>query len=174
MVNIQVFQFMIFILDGIIIGTLFDLFRVLRKCFKTKDFLTNIEDIIFWILVGIIFIFTMYNYCSGELRLFMILGLFWGIAIYLVLISKYFIKILAYVINILKNVISFCFGLIRTLMIIIFRKSIYPFLLLSKKIIFRPISLLYKKIRENFKNYLKNVSKNKKKRGDFLKKRRNI
>ena len=60
----QAYSFIVFILNGILIGLLFDIFRILRKSFKTPDFITYIEDILFWILTGIItlyFIFIFNN-----------------------------------------------------------------------------------------------------------------
>ena len=83
--------FVIFSLVGIIIGLLFDIFRVLRKVFKTKDILTYIEDILFWILTGIIIIYSMYRFCDGELRFFMMVGIMFGSIIYILSISKYII-----------------------------------------------------------------------------------
>ena len=41
-------------MNGVIIGILFDFFRILRKSFKTPDFVTYIEDVIFWILTGLL------------------------------------------------------------------------------------------------------------------------
>ena len=49
MVISQANLFLIFTLDGILIGLLFDLFRILRKSFKTADVVTYIEDTIFWL-----------------------------------------------------------------------------------------------------------------------------
>ena len=43
----QAYAFLIFILNGLIVGILFDVFRILRKAFKTSDFITYIQDIIF-------------------------------------------------------------------------------------------------------------------------------
>lgn len=43
----QVQIFIIFLIIGLCIGILFDLFRALRKTFKTPDFITYIEDITF-------------------------------------------------------------------------------------------------------------------------------
>ena len=54
MVTNQAYLFCIFIINGIIIGILFDFFRILRKTFKTSDLITYIEDSLFWILTGII------------------------------------------------------------------------------------------------------------------------
>ncbi len=50
MINEQVKLFFIFIINGLIIGLLFDFFRILRKSFNTKDLITYIQDIIFWII----------------------------------------------------------------------------------------------------------------------------
>ena len=50
MVTNQAYLFLIFIINGIIIGVLFDFFRILRKTIKTKDAITYIQDILFWIL----------------------------------------------------------------------------------------------------------------------------
>ena len=54
MVENQAYLFIVFSLTGIGLGILFDFFRVLRKTFETPDFMTYIEDIIYWVLAGII------------------------------------------------------------------------------------------------------------------------
>ena len=71
----QTYLFIVFTIVGIIIGVLFDIFRILRKSFKTKDIVTYMEDILFWILTGIIILFSMYKFSNGELRFFMIIGI---------------------------------------------------------------------------------------------------
>ena len=55
----QLFILLIFILSGYVIGILFDLFRITRKLFKLPNFVTYIEDVLFWILTGIILIFVI-------------------------------------------------------------------------------------------------------------------
>ena len=85
----QAYLFVIFTFVGMIIGILFDFFIILRKTFKTKDIITYIEDIIFWIMTGIIIIHSMYKLCDGELRFFMIIGIVLGTAIYMLTISRY-------------------------------------------------------------------------------------
>lgn len=46
----QIKIFMICLIDGIIIGFLFDIFRIFRKIHKTSTVLTYIQDIIFLLL----------------------------------------------------------------------------------------------------------------------------
>ena len=92
MVENQLELFLIFIINGIIIGILFDIFRVLRKTFKTNDLVTYLEDILFWILTGIIVLYSIFTFNNGEIRLFMFLAIFIGAVIYLFLFSSYFIN----------------------------------------------------------------------------------
>ena len=47
MVENQAYLFLIFIINGIVIGLLFDIFRILRKSFKTSDIITYVQDILF-------------------------------------------------------------------------------------------------------------------------------
>ena len=145
----QAYLFLVFSLVGIIIGILFDFFRILRKTIKTNDIVTYIEDILFWIISGIIIIYTMYVFCDGQLRFFMIMGIVIGTALYMVTISKYVIKISVFLIKKKKKII------------------IYPIKLLIKvfkKIIFRPIFIICVNFRKNILNFVKKY------RGFFAKK----
>ena len=94
-----------FIVTGIIISIFFDFFRVLRKTFNTSDLVTYIEDSIFWIITGIILLFTIFKFNNGELRLYILFGLFTGIVIYILTLSRYFIKINTKILSFLKWII---------------------------------------------------------------------
>lgn len=60
--NNQAYTFIIFVINGIIIGFLFDCFRIIRKSFKTSDIITYIEDILFWIIAGITTLYFIFIY----------------------------------------------------------------------------------------------------------------
>ena len=98
----QLYSLFIFIITGIVIGILFDIFRILRKSFTTPDIITYIEDIIFWVISGSFFMFVLFKFNNGEIRSYVLLGLLSGILIYLFTISKYFIKINVKIIKIIK------------------------------------------------------------------------
>lgn len=70
----QAYIFLIFILTGIIIGLIFDVFRAIRKSFKISDFFTYIQDIIFWLLVGSIIMYVTFKFNYGEIRAYMLFG----------------------------------------------------------------------------------------------------
>lgn len=103
----QLFSLLIFILTGIVIGILFDVFRIIRKSFKTPDFVTYIEDILFWILSGSILLFSIFAFNYGEIRIYIFIGLIFGLVIYLLTLSKYFIKINVIILNFIKKILYY-------------------------------------------------------------------
>ena len=143
MISNQAYLFLIFIITGILIGLLFDFFRILRKAIKTNDFFTYIEDILFWILTGFILLFTTFTFNNGELRLFMFIGIIIGVFVYMITISSYIIKINVSIIDFFKNLI------IKIINIIII-----PIKFL-KKIFLKPITFIFINIKDFSSKILK-------------------
>lgn len=153
--------FLIFTINGILIGLLFDIFRILRKSFKTSDIITYTEDLIFWILTGLLLLYSIFTFSNGDVRFYMFLAVFCGCLIYMLLFSKYFININVKIILIIKKIIKAIISII-----ILPLKILIRFL---KKIFFKPINFMtinFKKlgidIQKKSKNILK-LQKNKKK-----------
>lgn len=141
MIDNQGYLFLIFALNGIIIGLLFDFFRVLRRAFNTKDLITYIEDIIFWCLTGALILYSTFTFNNGEIRLFMFIGIFLGVIIYMITFSSYIIKINVKIILTIKAIIKKIFGILITPFIYIIK--------IFKKIFFKPINIFL----INFKNF---------------------
>ena len=137
MVQDQTYLFLVFSLTGISIGLLFDFFRVLRKSFKTSDIVTSIEDILFWILTGIIILYNIWYFNNGEIRLFMILGIILGTIIYMLTLSNVILKIFFSILTFLKKIIMQ--------------------LLIILEVPFKPIVLIYKKICVIISNIVKKI-----------------
>lgn len=112
MVSNQAYLFLIFVINGIIIGLVFDAFRILRKSFKTSDLITIIQDILFWIITGTIILYSIFVFNDGEIRFFMFVAIFLGVALYMRLLSQYIIKISVGVIDIVKKAIKFVFKIL--------------------------------------------------------------
>lgn len=110
MVMNQAYLFLIFTFTGVIIGLVFDTFRVLRRSFNTKDIVTYIQDVLFWILTGLILLYTIFTFSDGEIRLYMFIGVFIGCILYMLLFSKYFItinvKIISFIVKIINIIIK--------------------------------------------------------------------
>jgi spore cortex biosynthesis protein YabQ len=88
----QAYIFLISIAGGLAAGLLFDFFRVLRRVIKTSNIITNIQDIIFWVLVTTMIFAIIFFNNDGELRWYEFLGTFIGVLLYSLVISDYFIK----------------------------------------------------------------------------------
>ena len=147
MISNQAYLFFIFILDGALIGLLFDFFRISRKVIKTSDFVTYIEDIIFWLLTGLIILYSIFAFNNGELRLFMFLGIILGAFSYMLFISSYIIKINVKIINFIKQIIKLIF---------IPFQFIFKFL---RKIFVKPIAFLFINFRKGLTNFNTKVQK---------------
>ena len=106
----QGYIFVIFILNGFLIGILFDIFRILRKSFKTKDIVTYIEDILFWIITGIFLLYSVFRFNNGEIRLYMFIAILIGVLLYMLILSSYIIKINVKIITSVKNLFQKIFN----------------------------------------------------------------
>ena len=112
MIENQSYLFLVYTINGIFIGILFDIFRVLRKSFKTNDITTYFEDILFWILTGLSLLYSIFTFSNGEIRLYMFLGVFLGCLTYMMLISKYFIKNKVKIVVFFKKIFEIIFSII--------------------------------------------------------------
>ncbi len=150
MIYIQLQLFFIFLLNGLLIGLLFDFFRILRKAMKTADFITYIEDALFWILTGFIILYSIFTYNNGEIRLFMFLAIILGLLIYLAFISKMILSISLGIINIVKKILGIIFHIIKI--------PFCFFLKIIKRLFLNPISFIIINIRNYFTKSFKNFS----------------
>ena len=104
MVINQAYLFFIFTLLGLLIGLLFDFFRVLRIVFKTSNLVTYIEDLIFWIITGLIVLYSIFRFNNGEIRLFMFLGIGIGIIIYILIFSIHIVNFNVVILTFATNI----------------------------------------------------------------------
>ncbi|NMA67248.1 MAG: hypothetical protein GX957_13610 [Clostridiaceae bacterium] len=86
---------------GILIGFLYDLFRLKRRLVKTRPSMIHIEDIIYWICAAIILFLSSYVLSSGETRGYFILGTIVGAITYAGIFSKPVVWLLTQIIKIL-------------------------------------------------------------------------
>lgn len=165
----QLRSFAIFILVGFLIGLLLDSFRILRKTFKTSDFVTAIEDVLFWILTGLLVLFSIFKFNNGSIRVYIILGIFIGTTIYMLIFSKIVVGTLVKIINFIKKIILY-----------IVKFILYPINIIKKfilNIIIKPIFNTIRKVGSSnvlsFMSKLCNKKDNKLKNTQKEKKRQN-
>ena len=144
MVQNQAYLFLVFSLTGVEIGILFDFFRILRRTIKTGNIVTYIQDILFWILTGILVLYNIWYFNNGEIRIYMFLGIIIGTLIYMSTLSSIFVKLFTKILSIIIKALEIPFKTI----ISIFRKIITLILLFFSKNI--------KKIKIKKRNFVNN------------------
>ena len=127
----QLTTLLIFFLTGVIIGFVFDFFRILRRSFKTSDIVTYIQDFMFWICTGAILLFSIFKFNNGELRGYIFIGTIFGVIAYMLFLSKHLINLFTKILIFLKKILSYPF------------KVIFNFV---KKHIYTPIQKIVKNI----------------------------
>lgn len=121
----QAYLFLVFSITGVIIGVLFDIFRILRRTIKTSNIITYIEDVLFWILTGLLILYNIWYFNNGEIRIYMFLGIVIGVLIYMLTLSniliKIFSKILQTIIKVIELPIKTIFAFFRKIFTIIIK-----------------------------------------------------
>ena len=120
MVQNQAYLFLVFSLTGVEIGILFDFFRILRRTIKTGNIVTYIQDILFWILTGVLVLYNIWYFNNGEIRIYMFLGIIIGTLIYMSTLSNIFVKLFSKILSTIIKALEIPFKTIIT----IFRKII--------------------------------------------------
>ena len=131
----QLYTFLLFILTGIVIGIVFDIFRIFRRSFKTNDIITYIQDILFWFATGCILLFSIFTFNNGELRGYIFIGIILGLVLHLIVLSKYLINMFLKIINLLRRIIGY---------------PIHLLLVFTKNYIINPFSKLFLEIRVKY------------------------
>lgn len=144
----------IFSITGIAIGILFDSFRILRKSFRTANWITYLQDILFWLFTGAIILFSVFKFNHGELRSYVFFGITFGFIFYLLTISKFFIRYCVILIKFLKKVLWAPFHILCH----IFAKPIHFFVINIRHIL------------KKATKFTKKIDKNSKKAEGFLQK----
>ena len=130
----QAFLFLVFTLTGVIIGVLFDFFRILRRTIKTSNIITYIEDVLFWILTGLLVLYNIWYFNNGEIRLYMFLGIILGVLIYMSTLSNILIKIFSKILQIIIKILELPFKTITSIFRKIITAIVTKFTKITKKI----------------------------------------
>ncbi len=111
-VDEQILIFIYTIGVGLVIGLIFDLYRILRWVLNPRKVLTILGDALIWcILTGIVFfLLLMSNW--GEIRFYVFIGMAAGVAFYIKFLSCRIIFLLKHLANILHKPFGLFFRII--------------------------------------------------------------
>lgn len=111
----EIQEFLIFLIEGAIISFVFDFFRSIRKNFNSNDIVTFIEDLIFLSIISVFIVVSIIYFCNGVIRFYIFLGIFLGIVIYALTLSKKCVIIFTVIIKLCKNFITFLLNILKKL-----------------------------------------------------------
>ena len=130
----QAYLFIVFSLTGVIIGLLFDFFRILRRSFKTSNIITYFEDVLFWILTGVLILYNIWYFNNGEIRIYMFLGIIMGVLIYMLTLSNIIISLLSKILISIVKVLELPFKTLFSIFHKFFTVIMKIFNIFSKKL----------------------------------------
>ena len=99
MVTGQVETFLLTILTGIILGVVFDFYRVMRGVFRPHWIVTSVTDLFYWLIATAIVFVVLIAGNGGEVRFYVFLGLVAGVVVYYRLLSKSAIRIIIWLLR---------------------------------------------------------------------------
>ncbi|WP_094605255.1 hypothetical protein SPSIL_003480 [Sporomusa silvacetica DSM 10669] len=133
----QVKTFWVIMATGIILGILFDTYRILRWRFRPPLLITSVTDLIYCLLAAAIAFAALLISNWGELRLYVVIALFSGLFFYYRLASRHVMKLIvslfkltAKFLHMAKKIVVFIF--IRPLVVII-RMFFSPIKIMGRK-----------------------------------------
>jgi spore cortex biosynthesis protein YabQ len=110
----QMYGFLWSVFGGLVIGFVFDLFRLLRKCRRFSEVMVYFQDLVFWLLVTLIMFAAVYFGNSGQLRWYLFLGALLGVLFYMLALSKIFMAVFIAFVRFIINILAFIYKIIYT------------------------------------------------------------
>lgn len=108
----QSYVFFATLYGGIIMGFIYDLYRIFRYYLKPKKIATFIEDFIFWIIISVVFLTVILYANWGQIRGYIFLGFFSGAFLYSKFLSKIIISTIIWILNGLIRILKYIFKVI--------------------------------------------------------------
>lgn len=112
------------------LGLLYDCLRVFRHALRHKRFWVQAEDALFWVLAVFLVFSVLLRASSGEIRFFSLFGLFGGMGLYFLTLSRLVIAVSDSVLRLAKSLVCLFFQILFTpfrLLFLPFRKPLRKF-----------------------------------------------
>lgn len=156
----QEYMIAVAIMGGMLLGFIWDIYRLIRHFIKMGSTGTAIGDIIYWIISIYIGVQIIFDLSYGNVRFFILMGFMMGALLYFYGISRYILRLIIFIVNTILKFIKKIINLLIGPLKYIFKQI---------KIILYPVKLKYESARNKAKKRykfvkfrLKKVSKNRK------------
>ncbi|MDW5298663.1 MAG: spore cortex biosynthesis protein YabQ [Sedimentibacter sp.] len=156
----QEYMLAVSIMGGMLLGFVWDIYRLVRHYVKMGTIGIALGDLIYWIISIYFSIQLILDISYGNVRMFILMGFMLGAFLYFYGLSSYFLKVFIRIIDLILKVVK---------KIIFFLIEPIKYIIELLKGILYPLKLKYDKLRNKakkrykfFKFRLKKVSKNRK------------
>lgn len=109
------------IVSGLYLGMSLDTFRRFSPYFKNNVFLTYSLEISFWLMQAFILFFILFQMNGGELRVYIVLAVLLGYAMYQAMFKRIYLRLLEKTIQWITAVYRFLKRLVHVLLIALIR-----------------------------------------------------
>ncbi|MBP2645140.1 MAG: yabQ [Firmicutes bacterium] len=134
----QLQTFILTMVTGMLLGIVFDFYRVVRGILRPRWFATAVTDLVYWLLATVLVFLALLAGNGGEFRFYVLLGLLGGGGAYYRLASRRVTALLLWLV--LKAI-----KIMKMLKMMVFHLVIGPALWLGKWLI-TPLGILGKRI----------------------------
>ena len=143
----QAYIFISAFVCGLIVGFIYDMFRVFRKIVKAGAKFIGVQDIFFWLVAASVVFAYIFAMNDGELRWYEFFGIGVGTCSYGIAIS-----------HIAQGLLLRCYGIINNIAALILRIILTPVALIYS-VFRRPFVLVINISRKNLKQINRRVTK---------------
>lgn len=128
----QEWQFFLWsLLTGGILALLYDFLRISRKMIPTKDFVVNVEDILFCVLMAVVLFAAAFLKNEGKIRWQGFIGSFAGFAIYRLTVRNMFVNGSVLFMGWLLKILFFILKIILFPVMIVYKILRRPFMFVA-------------------------------------------
>ncbi len=105
----ETIMFLYFVLIGVIFAIVFDFFRALRRIKKPTANIVVAQDILYFIIITIVLIISIFNIHEEVFRLYLIIAIILGVVIYTLIIGNKVRNLFIILLNKLSGIFEFVF-----------------------------------------------------------------
>lgn len=99
----EVELFVVCLLLGAFLAMVYDGIRIIRMLFSHKEIVVDVEDLLFWLFTAWMVFRTLFYYNRGALRGYAFLGMFLGVLIYTLTLSRLLLLLAGKIVPILRK-----------------------------------------------------------------------
>lgn len=120
-VSNQLYVFGMMILCGAMSGFIFDIMRALRRSFGSNMLTTSLADILYWLIISSGIYFAIFTFNYGSIRWYEIIGILSGSVIYFLILSRFVMKIMVFMLNFFMKIFHVIFKIILTPLVFLYK-----------------------------------------------------